>query len=337
MATRTAKRNKIVSATQTAGAFTDTPLVEKVFSDGVLVDVNVSFWTAKNRNTAEDLNMEPVQKENIPEFVIGLGTKRLIEHEQVLAWQRIAMKAWGLVERYSFDFPVGRGRFVPAKALPEIETQLEALRLEFNQVVVTFLNQYEALRDEMLAKYPDHRERLQGLYPEKSDLARRFSFSWSVFNVRLPKQMRLQTADRATMARYEKEINTRVESFLEDSIKVLRARVSETCGTLAERIKKGEVISEPSLNKIRKLVEQFRMLNFTGDRGIEQMLEALKSDTLNGRTAEELRDDAAALSGFGSALNTVAQTAGDISDVSTITGEYRRRIIMDTPANGEGE
>jgi hypothetical protein len=303
--------------------------LERIFSDGVLVDLQIGFWSAKRRNTADDLGIE---QEDIPEFVIGLGTKRLVPKELSDSWQRLAARARYILRHHSFVFPIGNTSFAPTNSLPFIEEELNKLKEQFEKAGESLWKNYDKIRADMLEEFPQHRAALSRLYPPRELVRRAFYFTWDVFNVTLPKREQLAAFDRKkaadgekALARYRVKLEERMQNFVVDVVSTMRAKVAAACLAITERVKGGDVVTNRSLNSLRGFIESYRELNFAGDQRIETMLTALEKEVLT-NDADAFKDDAALQRTLIQTLDNVRKAAEAVTDISEITGGYQRRI-----------
>lgn len=302
--------------------------VEKLFNDGVLVDLQIGMWTALQRNTKEDLGIE----ESVPDYVVGLGMKRLIPKELAKTWVQIAGHARYVLRMNSFQFPISETSFVPIKALPHVIEQLEKCQAKFDHAWRTgLLDNFDKVREEFLSEYPKHRKRLEKLFPRREALEGKFYFEYGAFTVQLPKRikMRKEEEESKAMEKYRRELDRRVEEFLSETVKTLRAKAVDICTSIVDSVRSGKTISTTSLSRLSKYIEQFKTMNFVGDSEIENRLTKLQHDILNGRDAEEFKDDAVARKALAAACDDIRKAAESVSDLSSVTGGYRRRIVLD--------
>lgn len=304
--------------------------VEKLFEDGVLVDLRIGMWTALKRNTADDLG---ITHDDVPENVVGLGTNRVLPHDLVKTWTRIAHHARYVVSHDSFLFPLGEVPFVPLRILPRIEEELEQCKTQYEAAWRSgLLGKYDALKKAYIEKYPEH----AAGFPSREEIERRFYFEYSAFTVSLPKKIRKQqhdkkkaAAEEAAMLRYQQELETRVQEFLSESVKTLRTKAVDMCAVITDSIKGGKVIHGKSLTALSTFIDRFKELNFIGDQEIESRLSKLQKDILDGRDADDFKSDDALREALVTACDEITKAAGDVTDLSGVTKSYRRRIVLD--------
>jgi len=333
-----------------------TPL-ERVFEDGVLIDLDISIWTMETRMKPEDLGLDP---DAVVE-VFRLGKKLLLPAEARNRFRRIESRARYRIEQVSFAFPISQARFVPKRALPELLEDLEELREEFNSEVDRFVEDYEALKEKIRPHYIEAAEhawtnshsslsldefvrkfldRLDSLYPQPNEVRNRFDFSYHVFEVQMPREHRSpealsaeerarREAEKRMLEQLQTQYSQRINTFLETVVTTLRQRTAELCQHVAEKIRNGEAISERTLKSMREFVAKFRTLNFVGDQQIEAMLENLEKRFLSNPASLYNSDGRFNMrSELEAALKQITDTATDLSDISRITGDYKRRLLI---------
>jgi hypothetical protein len=305
--------------------------LEEMFADGVLLDLNIGYWTARRRNTADDLGIAVT---DIPEFVVGLGTKRLVPKALSDEWQKIAGHARYIVRRYAFPFPVGQALFLPVSALPKIEEDLNAQKALFEKSAEHLWKNYDSIRADMLKEFPEHRRSLEALYPPREEVHRAFYFTWQVYTVALPKKVQLRAfnkkkagEDAKALDRYRQNLEKQMASFITDLVATMRAKIIETCQMITKKVKDGEVVSNTSLNSLRGVIERFREMN-PWDAQIGDMLDAAEKNVLRDRDAKAFQDDEGLTKALVGTLNELSSAAQRTSDMSDVTGGYKRRIRL---------
>ncbi|MBP1717774.1 MAG: hypothetical protein H6Q43_1212 [Deltaproteobacteria bacterium] len=294
------------------------------YKDGVLMTLTVTKWGGAKKLEAQDLGLKA---DEVPEFM-RLGKKLLIPKEEREAFVQTENNARNALERASFPFPVGGARFVPNKVLMKILQELEAYKRVYMDLAASFRDRYHLIREDMLAKYPEHRDKLEPFYPPVQLLGKRFSFEWVVFVIEDASYQAKNGEDVA--AAYEKfkaSLETQFDKFLSDVVIDLRFQVQETCLKIAERVKAGEIINAHSIGAVHRMIDKFKTLNFIGDQTIESKLEELRGQLNGGRSAEDFKDETARQA-LREAAEAVARQAAEIGDISKITGEYKRRIQL---------
>lgn len=293
------------------------------FKDGLLLSLNVGKWGGGKKLTPDDLGLTTDQ---VPEFM-KLGRKLLIPEDERNAFTQIENNARNALERESFAFPVGGARFVPRSKILEVDVKLKTYEEAYMAAVESFMDRYQEIREKMLETYPEHRDKLEPFYPASHQIRRLFHFGWSVFEI--GEAGGIQEGETVeAYERFKANLQTQFDKFLEDAVVDLRFQVQETCLRTAERIAKGEVVNGNSIKALHSMIDRFTTLNFVGDAKIEDQLNKLR-DTLQTTDSASLKENDTLKNQLGVMAASIAKDAADISDVSEITGTYKRRIEMD--------
>ncbi|MEW6770120.1 MAG: DUF3150 domain-containing protein [Bacillota bacterium] len=298
---------------------------ERIFADGVLIDVDIRYWSGQRKLTAQDLQLKEVPD------IYSLGRKYLVFKEVINNFRRIEKRARRLVDSYSFIFPVGNTRFMPRRAALEALPRLDEIRAEFMDAAEAFIATYDELREKMLQKYAQYRQYLEPYYPDSAWVRSRFSFDYHLYTITAPDVSGMeqvsgeelqakQMAFEEHLRNYRERLSREFDHFIAGVVKQLRFEAAELCNKIAEKVKQGEVVTERSLNRLRQLVDKYTQLNFVGDRQIEEMLCNLRDRWLSGEIPDAKLDQ------FAGALREVVTAASQVTDISAITGTYKRRI-----------
>lgn len=306
------------------GEVVATPL----FLDGVLISLNCHYWHGRVKLDPQDLGLEQV-----PE-IFSLGRKWVVPKEALEEFGTIYARSNWLTDRFAFPFPT-KAHFVPYGVLPAVLNELSELKGRFDRAVTTLLDNYEDYRAEMLRRHPQYGDALQRAHIAPSVLRRRFRFDYLLFEVRLPSELRMRQLE---LAQAEQQMEARgkavegfrqqwaeqMDGFLDQAVRSLRASVADALVQFNERAAAGEV-SGRGLGSIRRAVERFRQLNFVGDAEVEAKLRELES--LVPQSAKQYEGDAAAQAALARASADAVAMLRE-SDVSKVTGEYRRRVLL---------
>ncbi len=288
----------------------DNHLLEVLTREGVLISVSVRYWRAHKKLQAQDLGLDP---DDVTDRLISLGHKRLMPKEALAGFALIESRAHALVEASTFPFLNGLGRFLPNPKIAEVTRRLDGLEEEFLSARAEFGHKYAGLREQALEEWRDHARRLardpdrivasvSAAYPTPDRLDRCFGFSTDLFQIRLPETLdsemvsaigrqeileaRAQAAEDA-----KRKINAGMETFVGDCVASLRQQTAQLCEEMLESFKQGKTgVHQKTLNRLSTFIDQFKALNFAGDRELEAQLEQVRTTYL-GTTAEVYRDD----------------------------------------------
>ena len=89
----------------------------------------------------------------------------------------------------------------------------------------------------------------------------------------------------------ETQLRQQTESFVADCITTLRAQTAQLCDEMLNSINTSETgVHQKTLNRLINFIDQFKKLNFAGDREMETQLNEVRQQLLS-RTAEQYRNN----------------------------------------------
>ena len=332
-----------------------------IFHDGLLIDVDVRFWSAAISLEAKDLGLE--EKDIADSF--KLGKKMLIPHEVIKAFRTVEGQARYVVESNSFKFPIGNAYFVPRKRFSKVLDKLKECQEAYGKLLDDLVIQYEAYRQQMIPVYqeaaqtafinqlpqtttfgPDYDQdadkaeftktfldRIQAHYPSVETLRERFSLTWNVYEIAVP---RMRKADEGKVVEdeemrklaeqdYRSQIHTKINGFVSEVVSVLRTETVDLCSKIMTNIEDGKVIRSKTITSLRGFIDRFSDLNFVGDVQVEQQLETIRKELLDKYPSEQFSEDMNLQGELKRKLGELVETATK-TDINSVTGEYRRKI-----------
>ncbi len=300
-----------------------------LFLDGVLVSLDIHYWRGRVNLEPQDLGLQ-----DVPD-IFSLGRKWVVSKDALEEFGTIYARADWLTDRYAFPFPT-KAHFVPYGVLPVVLKELGELKERFGKATETLMDNYERYRREMVLAHPQYRDALGRAYIAPPQLRRRFSFDYLLFEVRMPSEVRLrQLSTRQAEAEaagrqdaggeFRQQWARQMDEFVDRAVVSLRASVADALTQFNQRAANGEPVSGRGLGSIRRAVERFRELNFVGDDQVEAKLKELES--LVPGSAKQYQDDGAAQAALQQGIASTLALLGE-GDVSKVTGEYRRRILI---------
>ena len=311
-------------------------LLDVLTREGVLISVSVRYWRATKKLNAEDLGLD---RDNVTERLISLGHKKLLPREALERFALVESRAHSLVESSTFPFLNGLGHFLPNSKLEEVTRKLHELEAEFGQAQQAFLGRYAELRQQASTEWYEAAKRLvsdpdrlvaaiEASFPNPAQMQRAFGFEVHLFQVRVPEALDLAlvsqgeqeqviTARQKAAAEAAAQIHRGAENFVADCVASLRQETAKLCEDMLESIRTGKTgVHQKTLNRLIRFIDEFKQLNFVGDRDMEAQLERVRQEFLL-RSAEDYRDDAGAKVRLEQGLESLAQTARDMAQADS--------------------
>lgn len=311
-------------------------IVDALSQEGVLINVTVRYWRATKKLKPQDLGLNP---DSVTDRLILLGHKKLLPKEALQAFSLIEGRAHGIVESNTFPFLGGLGHYLPNAKLVEITEKLDQLKKEFQNATSEFLANYGRLRAEAreeweraaahLSTNPEQLlAAIETAFPGIEALEQRFGFETRLFQVRAPEAMQTQIvtqaqqlqiieARRAVASNASDTMKQELNQFLSDCVASLRQQTADLCSEMLSSIRESKTgVHQKTLNRLVRFIDQFKQLNFVGDRQMEEQLDQVRSEFLS-QTAQDYRDNRYAREQLEEGLTQLRETAHRLATETT--------------------
>lgn len=272
-------------------------IIEIVFKKGVLVDLNVSRWSALHQMKTGDLLLEKLNRK-----VIYPGHKKLLPEDESYPLQHQEGLIRTFVAAKSMPAPIAGVVFVNYKVLSELLKGLKKLRTEYLALAKSLYNRYEdvkkaqiiTLDDESLKiaeqnglHGPDLAERAVlktwleqqhaqhlSLYPDKDVLLAKFDVSWRLFKVNP-----LGDADAKLLGEEEAEIvmqqQAQLKKDMEEWVKLQAIAMHKKLGQAAAQAQKmladNGKLNPKNLKPLFKAFEEFAAVSFADSKHLKEI------------------------------------------------------------------
>ena len=154
----------------------------------VLVKVDATIYGARKKLKVEDLMLVDGSKLP-PEDLASLGSKRLLDPDQLSVFNRLKKEAERICLRIGTRFLGGYA--IPCSAAPEIITELERIALDFAAAKTGFLAGYDAAVKDWVTRHPEFAGIIEKAVDSVEFVSTRFSFDYLVVTVGLPEALPL--------------------------------------------------------------------------------------------------------------------------------------------------
>jgi hypothetical protein len=257
-----------------------------IASSAVLIDLNISIWTArkldKNVSKEIDINKNTTIK-------AGNYNKHILAgSDQLDAITKLANEIRDWHGRQTLPWSDTGTRLLPMNNFFDYKQQLGIYEAEFKSRINTFIQQYPNIILSMafkLGKLFDRNE-----YPDADKIASKFNLRYTIMPVPETKDFRVDIADdiRDEMQKeYQKAYEGRVEAAMSDAWSRLHNTLEHMVDRLSGNDKK--IFRNSLVDNALELTNLLTRLNVTKDPKLEHARQALEQ-SLVGVTADELRD-----------------------------------------------
>ena len=330
---------------------------QNVFTHGNLVDINVSVWSGQRRMLPEDLGLA---KEKISE-IFSLGHKNLIPPEIQAEFKCLEYKARNLLLKNSLPFEFGFARFVPKKVMLKFAEDMELIIEEFNKKADDFAANYENYKQVMHPNFlkaaeqayarmriitkervnkenyvAEFMERVEKFYPPADTIRSKFNMSYVPFRMELPdiskgsfddiseEHSKLKLYEDA----YSRAMEKRISSFVDTLVINLRDKAKETLTSIHDVLKSGKCISNITLDRVGRLLDDYETMDIVGDTQIKDMIRNFKNNVLPQYTAKQLRENNGFRKALCDDLQILISAVSDYSGIQALAENYRKQIKL---------
>ena len=187
----------------------------------VLVKVEANIYGARKKLKKEDLVLANGSKLP-PEDLANLGSKRLLDPEQLTVFNRLKKEAERICLRIGTRFLGGYA--IPCEAAPEIIAELERIALDFAAAKTEFLAGYDTAVNDWVVRHPEFAYIIEKAVDSVEFVSTRLSFDYLVVTVGLPETlpaedlMRLESKIGSLSEQMFYEISVDANLFIEQSL-----------------------------------------------------------------------------------------------------------------------
>ena len=171
----------------------------------VLVKVEANIYGARKKLKKEDLLLADGSKLP-PEDLASLGSKRLLDPEQLSVFNRLKKEAERICLRIGTRFLGGYA--IPKESAPGIINELERIAVDFTTAKAEFLAGYDVAVTDWVVRHPEFAGIIEKAVDSVEFVSTRLSFDYLLVNVGLPEALPVEE-----LARLENKIGSLSEQM----------------------------------------------------------------------------------------------------------------------------
>jgi len=275
-----------------------------IASSAVLIDLNISVWTArkldKNVSKEIDINKNTTIKAGNYNKHILAGSDQLDKITKLSG----EIREWH--GRQTLPWSDTGTRLLPMSNFFDYKHQLGVYEAEFKTRVNTFIQEYPNIIQSMAFKLGQLFDRDE--YPDAYKIASKFNMKYTIMPVPETNDFRVDIADdiRNEMKQeYQKAYEGRVESAMSDAWSRLHTTLEHMVDRLSGNDKK--IFRDSLVDNALELTSLLTRLNITKDSKLEQARQALEK-SLVGVSADDLRESQGARQVVLSQVNAIMES-----------------------------
>lgn len=252
----------------------------ELYTKGKLVHVKYSMWGMHAKLNEADVKSALGSEDAaaLPD-IFALGKIRLVPKRVFNKFKSLEAFGRRVLQTGSFDFPIAEAHFVPRSKYSAVVQELDKAKELYDREVITFIQNYDIYKQEMLVKYSTFREILEPKYPSVETILHKFGCHISKdFEISFPNKVERPSLEELTLRKekietwelqMQMEYNRRhrqVSTFLDNVEENLYGKIQEACQHIMTRIKEGQTLTKGSLNAYKNAIQDFREMNFLDDK-----------------------------------------------------------------------
>lgn len=282
---------------------------ENLFEKGMLINLKIGFWAARNKLSEDDLG-------DLPKEIVR-GVYDLLDNKEKLEDITSAQnKLRNLVKSCTIPFPIDGVYFILGKDIEKVLDMIKEKKEEIKSLTEEFVNDYENLISSYSEKYPKFFERAKTKYPLKQEIADRFYVSYRMFQINVPSKKLSFISPEL----YKEEMNkfkNEVEEMKKEVLNLIYNEIVERISNLQRQCIDGKP-SQRTLNNLQELFERVENLysDFIDRKDFKDMINEVKK-SVNGVDAKELRNDQKFKTEFAKKMKSVLNDLKNLPDVKS--------------------
>lgn len=312
---------------------------KKLWTDGVLVAIEVRRWGGAVTLKAEDLDITEQPK------IIELGRKFLMPKEALREIMAVEQKARVFLKNNSVPFIISAAHFVPLHKFERVIENLKVFKTEFYTAVEKLIADFETHKATIQRTYPKIFEKLEKHYPADLNAIRELhGFDFITLTAEFPENLdqginaarkaivdsdlaeKYAQAQKLNYAQMQSDFQSKLDTFFSDSLKLVRGKAVDAMEQIATKLKKGEIITRMSLRSVKHAIEAVKDMNFMGDDEMLSKLAEVQAELEKGGYNDE--DSQENRQRLGASIISALTTAASASDVAKVAANYRRKLEL---------
>lgn len=305
----------------------------------ILIDLDVSIPLGVTRGKPDDVHLTDVE---MPKEVFGL-VKRYLPRGWTGAHRTLVGKALRLIDTHASPviWPMGKARFLMPNAVLPLVEGLRGIKVQFDEATEAKVDgaAYAEMRTRVATEHPQFREALERCFPDVATMKRWFRFDWHLFEVVLPRVMKMKAtnavkldAQQKVLVQEAEKARATIATFYQQHVEVITHEVQAVCVKVADRVAKGEIVTEATLDSVANKLRWFKRMCGMVDptAACLAMSQVSQLRTLLGATlALDVRTNSAMAAGFQAALTRAADAVVGMADVVRQPGRFLRSVARE--------
>jgi len=288
---------------------------QQFFDRGCIVLVSTSAYTGTDSLTADDLGIVELP-DIITDGEAKLGSKNLLPKEIRVRLLNHRSEIQTLMKRVGKPFVVGKSLwFVPYKQLSVLNEGISRIKVRLDATIEDLIGNLQNIKADRIAQYP---ALATANWKNPKEIRNSFDIKLLAFEI---SGVNVTQADPeeliAIKMQSRAELKAAFDEFKDLTLKDAQQAIINSCAEITEKISKGERITESTLKKPRRVVDEYLTVAEVFDLPqVKEHVTALKKQ-LDDVNAQRIRDSFDLAQEFAKALENIGKQVGDLTGLSS--------------------
>lgn len=283
-----------------------------LFENGMLVNINLGSWQARNKLKKEDLEGFTEEEKKLVRGVFDLLADKSLLDDIVTFDNKIRNH----IKSVTIPFPIDGIYFVLGNKIEYLLKYIEEKKIERMELVNKFVEEYENLIQDFKANFPKFYDRAvaKGKYPSKQDLINRYYFKFNFFQISIPDK-KLEFISPALYKEEMSKFKDQIEMMKKEVVNIIYTELLELVNRLKNQSTSGKP-SQRTLNTLNSFMERIdeTYSDFLERKDMRSIIEKIRKIAGN-ISADDLRNDDKFRSEFGGKMKTLLKDISSLPDV----------------------
>jgi hypothetical protein len=298
-------------------------LQQQFFERGCIWLISTSGYTG-----ADSLNADDVGIVELPDIIVDgeakLGSKYVLPKETRVKLMNFRSEIQTLMKRVAKPFVVGKSMwFVSYSKMEYAKERIDAIKARLKATIKDVVDNLEEIKAERIAQYP---QLANARWKTPKEIEESFEIRIVAFEI---SGVNINKADPEELIALKRQSNEELKATMNEwkdlTLKDAQQAIINACAEITEKISKGEKITEATLKKPRRVVDEYLTVAEVFDLPqVKAHVNSLKNQ-LDGVNAETIRNSFNVAQEFALALENIGKSVGEITGLSS-DGSVKRIV-----------
>jgi len=260
-----------------------TTVEQQLYKNCTIWITSVSSWSGKDRLKASDLGKDPEDILSIFE----LGRKNVLPDDVRINMLKPSSQVTSLFSTIGKRFFIRGAWLVPNTHFMQAQSGLEKINENQSVIVEDLINNLPQIQEEMIEKFPVLSD---AKWPTDKQIRNRFKVKWHVCEIRGAEINEADPMDLiAAKRKFQQELSDTYVEYSDQIMDQARTAMMEAIKEISEKITEGQKITEGTMKKPKRVVDDYLNIAQIFDLGDVQSEIGKLKEELENTDASDIR------------------------------------------------